>query len=202
MNRRGRLVFGDDFGVDSSWGAGKGIAEVKDGILRMKEKPEEQHHAGRGKVVAIGDTAVLQVSFRFDEATTKWIGLGIDHVEGDVSEHVFRARATDEGFVLQSGDGWGPTTRLAKVAQTKMRWEPGRWYTLLLELRGNEALAQIDGKVVAHVELDGAPEWQRIVRPKNRLALISGGDWASFDNVRVWEAQPDPAWAQRKASLR
>ncbi len=201
MTRRGQPVLADDFGPESSWGGGRGTAEVKDGILRMQEKPEEKHHAGRGKIVAIADTAVIQFSFRFDGASAKWLGIGIDHVEGGVSEHVFRARANADGFVLQSGNGWGPTTKLVKLVETKKQWEPGRWYTAMIELRGNEVLAQIDGKVVAHVELDAAPDWQRIARPKNRLALISGGEWASFDNLRVWEAHADETWAQRKAGV-
>ena len=64
------------------------------------------------------------------------------------------------------------------------------WYTVLLELRGGEAVGTVAGKTVRVA----AP---LISAPKCSVMLGVGTD-ASFRNLRIWEALPNPDWQPQK----
>jgi hypothetical protein len=70
----------------------------------------------------------------------------------------------------------------------KIALEPGRWHTLLVEFQGLEMLARIGDETIAlgsHQALDVE---------KTTFGLIVSGASASFKNLVIWEAQPNPGW--------
>jgi len=69
--------------------------------------------------------------------------------------------------------------------------QPGIWQTALLEVVGDEALFRL-GDQVAYAQ---SPE---ISRTKNLLSLTLGNTWHEIKRVRIWEAEPNPAWPTAK----
>ena len=70
---------------------------------------------------------------------------------------------------------------MASAAET---FEPGRWYTLLVETKGDNVVAQVNGKK----PLKAASKDFRVKKPgiEFRVSGPDGGE-VSFDNLRVWE---------------
>jgi hypothetical protein len=60
------------------------------------------------------------------------------------------------------------------------------WYTVVLELKGSEAVGTVAGKTVKlNAPLLSAPKCS---------VMIGVGTDASFRNLRIWEALPNPDW--------
>lgn len=191
MVKKGKLLFEEPFSEESfkkNWQGNKGRWTVEDGRVKAAEIPADKHHQARGHKLVHRDV-VLQVAFRLEGA--KWLGIGFDH-----AEHVCRAIVTSTSFRVQKTTGIGPTTKSVKLDEAKLQIDPARWYTLLIELRGNEMLASIDGKEIVYGEADGGLDVE-----KTRFALIGGGETTWFGPLKVWEALPDPAWAKKKPAL-
>ena len=91
--------------------------------------------------------------------------------------------------------GIGPTTKGNTLDRMPMKWEPGRWYTMVIELYGKEIVVHIDSLHVLHGEADG------LDIDKGRIALICGGQYAWFDDMKLWEVELDPKWEKRKPLL-
>lgn len=190
MTKRGELLFEDAFDGPSlakTWSGSKGRWLIENGRLKAAEIPADMHHPARGRKVDHRDV-VLQFRFRLQGA--KWLGIGFDH-----KEHVCRAIVTPTSFRVQKTVGIGPTTKTTKLDEKKTTFDPERWYTMVIELAGDEIVASVDGQAVAVGEAEGLDV------DKTRIALISGGEWAWFDDVKMWKAHRDPAWAAKKKAL-
>lgn len=71
--------------------------------------------------------------------------------------------------------------------------KPGEWHTLVLEIKGNEAVGTLDGKSMTVSNPLLASE-------KHSIMLVAGTE-ASFRHFRVWEALPNPEWPENKRRL-
>jgi hypothetical protein len=56
-------------------------------------------------------------------------------------------------------------------------------------------VATIDDKEIVLAKVDG------MTLTRSRLQLVSSGDWAWYDEIKVWKAEPDPKWAKKRALL-
>lgn len=65
----------------------------------------------------------------------------------------------------------------------------------MVEVYGKEIVASVDGKTVGYGKHNG------IDRPKGNFGLTVAGEKMSFKNLRVWEAQPNPAWETTRQRL-
>ena len=193
MCKRGKLIFQETFDkgvINKAWNKYKGGYEPDGDNIKVQELPADGHHPemmrGLGKTGA--KDVIVQGSFRFDGG--KWMGLSLDN-----KEHVARCMLTPTGFKIVKMTGIGPTTKGETVDEKHFKFEAGKWYTILWELHGSEMLARIDDQTVAFGEMAG------VETDKLRLSLISGGEWIAWDDIRVWEAEENPAWAATKAKL-
>ena len=91
--------------------------------------------------------------------------------------------------------GIGPTTKSHPIDEHKVKFEPGRWYTIVIEVYENEMVAQIDNM---HLAFGGM---KKLDREKSRIELISGGQWAWFKDLKIWEALPDKRWPAKREYL-
>lgn len=190
MCRRGALLFEETFDAGAyapEWKRFKGTYAVEDGRLRVAEVASDGHHPALSRKITESDV-LIQFSFRFDGAA--WLGVALDDKE-HVARLLFRP---DEGRLLKMS-GIGPTTKGTPVDSLKLKFEPGRWYTALWEVCGNEMVAQVDGRHVFFGEAQGLDV------PKSRLELLSGGQWAEYDAIKVWKAEPDEKWKLKKQIL-
>jgi hypothetical protein len=63
--------------------------------------------------------------------------------------------------------------------------EAGKWYTLVVETVGNEMRVTLDGKPAGYLKSSG------ISHPtKSKIELGVGGKDGSFDDIKVWNADP------------
>jgi len=63
------------------------------------------------------------------------------------------------------------------------------------EIQGDEMVATVDDREMVMAKADG----MTLVR--SRVQLVSAGEWAWFDEIKVWKGETDPKWARKRAAL-
>jgi hypothetical protein len=66
---------------------------------------------------------------------------------------------------------------------------------MVWEIQGDEMVATVDDKEMVLAKADG----MTLVR--SRVQLVSAGEWAWFDEIKVWKGEADPKWAKKRAVL-
>jgi hypothetical protein len=190
MLTRGKQILDDPFTSESwkkNWSAYKGRYEIVDNQLRVAEQKDDGHHpeaSHRGPF----HNVIVQFKFRVDGSP--WMGFSFSD-----KEHVARIMIKPDKVELVKMSGIGPTTKGNTLDRLPMKWEPGRWYTMVIELYGNEIVVHIDSLHVLHGEAEG------LDIDKGRIALICGGQYAWYDDMKMWEVELDHKWEKRKPLL-
>lgn len=196
---RGKLLKEESFndaasltkGNKGGWYIYKGKFEIVDGQMKVTEQKEDAHHPAMSTKLPCTDL-VMQVRFRVGDS--KWQGLSLDN--GAKKEHMFRAMWNPNSISLKRMSGMGPTTKGENMGDAKFKFDPTKWYTLVVELCGKEACMQ-----VPEANLIICGENENVAGDKDRFEFISGGDNAYFDELKIWEAKPNPKWAENKAKI-
>jgi len=191
MCKRGKLLFEESFtepAINKAWHTYKGNIVVENGALKSQEVAADAHHPAISRKLG-AKNVIVQFSFRFDGG--KWLGVSFDN-----KEHVARVMLGPDNFRVMKFSGIGATTKGEQLGQKKTKFEPGKWYTMLVEIHGNEMVARLDDQTYTFGEASAGVD-----QDKTRFELISGGDWVGFDDIRIWEAEPNPDWAATKAKL-
>ncbi|HEX8913025.1 MAG TPA: hypothetical protein VF796_11745 [Humisphaera sp.] len=197
LTQRGKLLKEEDFSDAGHlkdkklWNIYKGDFSVQDGALRSVERKEDMHHPAMSTKLPAKDL-VMQCRFKVD--ASKWMGLSLDN--GKEKIHVFRAMINPNGVSLKRMTGMGPTTKGETIAEKKFKFEPGKWYTLVVEIRGKEAALTVPE---ANIAIAG--EHEGVAMEKDRFELISGGDAAWFDDIKIYDATENADWAKNKAKF-
>lgn len=178
------------FNAEPDGGRG-GRWEASDDAFRGIESQGANHPATASYGVRFQD-AIIQVEIRLNDVPA----------EGRKYRSVF-VKATDEKdyvcglFLGQGGLNLVPySAERINPASKQREKDPqvsvphsiqlNEWYTVVLELKGSEAVGTVAGKTVKLT----APLFSA---PKCSVMLGVGTD-ASFRNLRIWEALPNPAW--------
>ena len=182
--------------VNAEPGGGKGGRwEASDNAFRGIESPGANHPATASYGIKFQD-AIIQVEIRLNDVPD----------EGRKYRSVF-VKATDEKdyvcglFLGQGGLNLVPySAERINPASKQREKDPqvsmphslqlNQWYTVLLELSGSEAMGTVAGKTVKLK----APLFNA---PKCSIMLGVGTD-ASFRNLRIWEALPNPDWKKEE----
>jgi hypothetical protein len=187
----GKLMLDEPFTPESwkkDWGVYKGDFQSVGNQLRVAERPDDGHHPEASHAGPVHNV-VVQFKFKYDGC--KWMGFSFTD-----KEHVARIMINDNGFELVRMSGMGPTTKGKTLDHINFKWDQTKFYTMTIELLGNEILAHVDDQYVLYGESEG------LDIDKNRIALIVGGQYGWYDHLRMWEAEPDPAkWARVKPML-
>src|SRR5262249_26210706 len=129
----GKLIFEDNFSsglLAKPWTVAKGDWQVKDGIVVGKEKKEDHHNA----VLTLGQpnrNSVIQLSFKLDGANT--FHLSYNHVKG----HLFRVIVLPAAISINKDkDVKDPNSKAEVLAKSDVKFEAGKWYTLMVEVQG------------------------------------------------------------------
>ncbi len=191
MLKKGDLLLEEPFTAESwgskEWSKYKGKFEIVGEQLKVAEVPADGHHPAVSRKAAL-NAAVIQFRFKFDGAG--WLGFAFDG-----KEHVARCIMRPDGFQILKMSGIGGTTKGEPIDEKKVKLADGAWHTLVLEISGKEMLAQIDNTHFIFGEMAG------VETDKTRFEFISGGQFAWFDELKIWKAEPDPKWPQKKALL-
>lgn len=201
MTERGKLLLSEDFAKPvqiakmekgkaptAGWRVAKGKWETVDGAWKGVELKEDNHPAVARIPLEFKDV-VIQYDVRVDGS--KMTTLSINNEK----EHVCRVLINKDGFTSQKDDHdhAGPD-KAVKFGTAKVDIKPGEWKTVLVEIKGKEMVAQIDGKAIA-----GADDMLDVT--KANLGFTVSGESASVRNLKVWEALPNDGWSKNKAKL-
>lgn len=184
----GALLLEDSFANGSyskDWFRITGKFEVFGGQLKCAELPADMHHSelSTGPTGALkAQDFLIQFSFKLDGA--KMLGVGLENPKG----HVARAMVTPAGLEIMKWDG-------QKDAR-KFSFEPGAWHTAVVEIYGSEMVAQFDDQPPLYFEDAG------LKTEKPRLVLINYGQFAWFDDIKVWKAEPAEGWPAERKKLK
>ena len=177
--------------LPKTWRGNIGKWEIVDGAVAGTEITDQKHQAVLRRPLAFTDV-VIAFSFRLDKS--RQISLSIN----DAKEHVCRLIVNKTGFTVQKDDHDhdGPDKAVV-FARVPMTIAAGEWHTAVVEIRGEEMVAQIDD--ASHV---GFGAHELLNRPKANFGFTAAAGTAEFKDVKVWEAKPRADWAQTKARLK
>ena len=201
-----QVVMQDDFSKagpfnKQHWGARQGTQwVVEEGVLRGRPSTKEyqakrKDHFGYEPRISAPVTPpqfIAQFSVRFSGGTETTI---VPFIE--FGHHVCRLRLTKSGAeLLAEGES-------SKVAESKdLKFEPGKWYHALAEMKGDEFVIQFAGGPTIYAKNAG------FAKPPEKggsgLGIAGPKDGtAELDNVTLWsvKAEPQPGWAATLASL-
>jgi hypothetical protein len=221
LAKRGELLVDDDGSLDRGKGAAKfpNGTQVRAGAGAWARSPETQNawrstwssEMGHTPVMSYQgfreDHLIAEVTFRYGEMNEPWhtqcFRVAFDQ-RPDVTGHVVSAWANpnndfiETGFLLQH---IRKTTKKVVIEdllldRQPLSIQPGKWYTAVLEVVGDQALFRM-GDHVAYAR--AAP----IQTPKNLVSLTLGKTWHEVRRVRIWraEARPLRSWEEQKSKI-
>jgi hypothetical protein len=175
-----------------------GMWKLIDGTFKGIESPEAHHPATASFGIQYKD-AIIQCEVRLDDAPA----------EGRLYRSLF-VKATDaKDYVCALNVGAGglnalayDNSRIDPKTKQREKFPPlraastvklGEWHTVVLEIKGEELVATLDDKsVTLSSPLIGADK---------HSVMIGVGTEASFRNLRIWKALPNPEWVKNKALI-
>ena len=212
----GALIFSDEFERETlgdTWQATQHSFAIKDGVMTGGMRDGATHPA-IVKVSKDFRDIVLRFNFRFDGAKSFNIVFNDINEKSVHSGHVARMTVspklltlTDDKTGLMSLEWVNKRNdpkfkdQVDQVRKEKSRpfpfdWESGRWYTLLMEVAGDEVLVSIDGRPTGYFR---SPGFGQPTKTSFHFS-ISGRD-LSVDNLTAWKGEPNPMWNQRREAV-
>ncbi len=174
--------------LPKNWNRNVGALGVKDGSLEASQRSADNHAAAFRYPVPVQD-CIIQVDFQL-AAGTKFFHLGFDPAPGELKKkgHLFSVVVTPTSYsILEHGDKNDDKPKNKQHASEKVNLSPGKWYTLTLESKGDQVVAQITG--MKPIEATSADFH---VKKPGLVFRVSGPDdeAVKIDNVKVWELNP------------
>lgn len=190
MVKRGELLWEETLEGGAwakDWNRYKGDYKVESDGLKVAEIASDAHHPAMSRKLG-ADNVVIQFSFRLDGSP--WMGFALDD-----KEHVARLILNPDQFKILKMSGIGGTTKGTDVDAKRLKLDDKAWHTVVWEIQGDEMVATIDDKEMV---LGKAPG---LTPSRGRCELISGGQSAWYRDIKVWKAESDPQWPQKRAQL-
>jgi hypothetical protein len=186
MGKRGKLLLEETFSgpeVPKGWHANTGSLRIVEGQLHASEKSSDKHIGAFRHRLSLQDCAV-QVEFKL--GAIRVINLGYDPAPGELKKkgHLFSVVITPKSWsLIEHNDKSDPASKTKVHATAKTDFAPNMTYTLLLECRGNEVVAQVTGKEPLKAS---APDFR--VKKPGLVFRMGGkdGEEVALDNVKVW----------------
>jgi len=190
MAKRGELLWEESLEGGAwakDWNRYKGSYTVESDGLKVAEIASDGHHPALSRKLG-ADNVVIQFSFKLDGSP--WMGFALDD-----KEHVARLILNPDQFKILKMSGIGGTTQGADVDAKRLKLDDKAWHTVVWEIVGDEMVATIDDKEMVIGKAPG------LSLTRGRCELISGGQHAWYRDIKVWEAEPDARWPQKRAQL-
>ena len=187
LGTKGKLLLEERFQaatVPAGWNKNTGKISVADGTLHLSQIASDNHIGAFRKLIPL-QNCVVQLDFKFDGATV--FQLGFDPAPGELKKkgHLFALAITPTGWmVTENPDKADTAAKNVTHAKAATKFAPGQWFTLLLEMKGDQVVAHVEGKE----PLKAKAKDFHVKKPG--LVLRSGGKDGQdvlIDNVQVWE---------------
>jgi len=187
LGAKGELLLEEKFDAASlpqGWSVKNGNVRVAEGALHASQNKE----AGRLCLFNCDQPlqdAAIQIDFKFDGA--RGINVSANPALGESKKrgHLYSVMITPNMWrITEHNDKADRKSDSKTLVSAAERFETGRWYTLLLETKGDNIVAQIDGKQ----PLRAAGQDFHVKKPGIEFRVIGPtGAEMTFDNLRVWE---------------
>lgn len=218
----GKLLFEDDFAraeMAPKWKVGKGIFEVKDGMVRVRENPDDRHGAyAYVKPSFLFKDIVVEFSARLDGSRACHLMVNDSTYKEAHAGHILRASLlpgkvdlADYKFGSMKNDIYDklkdPKTTddekkklregiKDKAAAFKVDADLAQWRRIRVEIVGDEMLLSIDGKPAGYLKSPGLDH-----AAKNSIGFEVGGASSCLKGMKVWEAAASPDWSARRDAV-
>ena len=191
MAKRGELLWEENFEGgkwSKEWNKYKGNFVVEGDAVKSAEIASDGHHPAMSRKLGGDNNIIVQFSFKSDGSP--WMGFALDD-----KEHVARLIISPDKFKIVKMSGTGGTTKGSDVDSRNVKLNDGNWHTVVWEIVGKEMVATIDDKDMVLGKADD------LAPIRSRCELINGGQFAWWKDVKVWKAEEDDKWPQKRAQL-
>jgi hypothetical protein len=191
MCKRGELLWEEKFEdgkYSKEWNKYKGNFVVEGDAVKSAEVAADGHHPAMSRKLGGDNNVIIQFSFKVDGAP--WMGFALDD-----KEHVARLILNPDQFKIVKMSGIGGTTKGVDVDVRRTKLNDGTWHTVVWEIYGEEMVATIDDQQMVIGKAEG------LTPTRSRCELINGGQWAWYREIRVWKAELDEKWPQKRAQI-
>ncbi|MDZ4403271.1 alpha/beta hydrolase fold domain-containing protein [Prosthecobacter sp.] len=187
LGKKGQLLLEETFDGDAlsqGWTGKTGGLSVADGVLHASMKSEDGRLGLFNREQPM-QNAAIQIDFKF--AGARGINISCNPPPGELSKHghLFSVMITPRMWnITEHNDKSDPNSRSKALASAATNFEQGQWYTLLLETKGADVVARIEGKEPLRVSSSDFS-----VKKPGIEFRVSGRDNEEvvFDNLRAWE---------------
>jgi len=164
--------------LGTTWKVAKGDWQIREGALVGKEVAEDKHAAVCALNVPNHDS-IIRFSFKLDGSKT--LAVSYNHAKG----HLFRVNITPAGLVVQTDkDKKDEKSKAEQIGKAEVKFEPGQWYTLQIEVKGQKVAVQTDNGVKiegSHTSLDV---------DKTGYRFVTSGASVALADLKAWEVAP------------
>jgi hypothetical protein len=189
LGKRGKLILEEKFNataVPAGWTRNTGDLDIHQGALRSRERAADQHLAAFRKPVPLQD-CLIQVDVKLDGPTT--FHLGFDPAPGELKKkgHLFSLILTPEQWsITEHVDKSDPKSKNNVLARAATKFSRGTWFTLALEVRGNDVVARVEGQA----PLRATAKDFHVKKPGLVFRVGGKGEHAgSIDNLKIWQLE-------------
>lgn len=181
-----------------STGGKSGRWEIANGEFRGMETPGANHPATASFGIQYKE-AIIQCEVRLNDvpdAGRKYRSLFVKAT--DAKDYVISLSIGQGGLFLTPYDAGkiNAVTKQREKGEVRKVLTPiklDEWHTVVLEIKGDEAVATLDGK--------STTLRNPLIAADKHSIMLGAGTEASFRKLRVWEALPNPAWETNKQKL-
>ncbi len=169
--------------VPKGWTKNVGTWRVADGVLLAAEKSSDKHIGAFRYALPVQDCAV-QIDFKLGDARA--INLSFDPAPGELKKkgHLLSVLVTKTNWsIIEYNDKADPASKSKQHAKAQTPFDGATTYTLMLECKGDNVVAQVAGKEPLKAS---APDFH--VKKPGLVFRMGGkdGQEVAFDNVKVW----------------